>query len=176
MPQALGVAVMSFGATAWIVSRLGPKATALVGIGLSLVGLVLLASSNPATAYFPQLFFALLLIGVGAATAFPPLFTIGLADIPHRDAGLGSGVANVSQQVSAAIAVAVLGVTSSGRTSSLLAHGESAVNALAGGFRLAFLIGVSCVAVAIVVTAVLVHSRVENTAPSDEPAAELVEV
>jgi EmrB/QacA subfamily drug resistance transporter len=175
MPQALAVAVMSFGVTAWIVRRLGPKATALVGIGVALAGLALFASSNPATGYFPQLFFALLLIGVGAATAFPPLFTIGLADIPHRDAGLGSGVANVSQQVSAAIAVAVLGVTSSGRTSSLLAHGESAVNALAGGFRLAFIIAVSCVAAAIVVTAVLVHSRVENTAPSGEPATELIE-
>jgi hypothetical protein len=126
--------------------------------------------------YFPQLFFALLLIGVGAATAFPPLFTIGLADVPHGDAGLGSGVVNVSQQVSAAIAVAVLGVTSSGRTSSLLAHGESAVNALAGGFRLAFIIAVSCVAVAIVVTTVLVRSRAETTAPSVEPVDELIEV
>ena len=74
-------------------------------------------------------------------------------------------------------AIVIFLVTSSGRTSSLLAHGESAVNALAGGFRLAFIIAGSCVAVAIVVTAVLVHSRVENTAaPSGEPAAELVEV
>jgi EmrB/QacA subfamily drug resistance transporter len=179
LPQAVAVAVMSLGVTAWIVRRLGPKATALVGIGVVLVGLTLLASSNPATAYFPQLFFALLLIGVGAATTFPPLFTIGLADIPRGDAGLGSGVANVSQQVSAAIAVAVLGVASSGRTSSLLAHGESAVNALAGGFRLAFIIAISCVAVAIVVTTVLVRSRAETTAPSVEPAEpvdELMEV
>ena len=121
--------------------------------------------------YFPQLFFALLLVGIGAATAFPPLFTSGLADIPHGDAGLGSGVANVSQQVSAATAVAVLGVVSSGRTSSLLAHGDSAVNALAGGFRLAFIIAVSCVAVAIVVTTVLVRSRANTTAASVELAA-----
>jgi len=81
--------------------------------------------------------------------------------------------------VSAAIAVAVLGVASSGRTSSLLAHGESAVNALAGGFRLAFIIAISCVAVAIVVTTVLVRSRAETTAPSVEPAEpvdELMEV
>lgn len=70
---------------------------------------------DPATAYFPQLFFAPVLVGSGAATAIPPLLTIGLADLPCRDAGLGSGVVNVSQQMSAAISVAVLGVASSGR-------------------------------------------------------------
>jgi EmrB/QacA subfamily drug resistance transporter len=176
LPQALGVAVMSFGVTAWMVRRLGPKRTALVGLGAVLVGLALFVSSNPGTMYFPRLFFALLLIGVGAGATFPPLFTIGLADIPPADAGIGSGVVNVTQQVSAAISVAVLGVASSGRTSSLLAHGESAVNALAGGFRLAFIIAVSCVAVAIVVTTVLVRSRANTTVAAAEPVDEMVEV
>jgi hypothetical protein len=125
--------------------------------------------------YFPQLSFAMLFVGVGAGVAFAPLFTIGLANIPHGDAGIGSGVVNVSQQVSTAIAVAVLSVASSGRTSSLLAEGESAVNALAGGFRLAFIIAVSCVAVAIVVTTVLVRSRADTTATSVEPAAEVID-
>ena len=176
LPQTIAVAVMSLGVTAWIVRRLRPKLTALVGLGVVLVGLALFASSNPGTMYFPQLFVALILVGVGAGAAFPPLLTIGLADIPHSDAGIGSGVVNVSQQVSGAIAVAVLGVASSGRTSSLLAHGESAVNALAGGYRLAFVIAVSCVAVAIVVTAVLVRSRADTTVASAEPSSEMVEV
>jgi hypothetical protein len=47
--------------------------------------------------------------------------------------------------------------------------------ALAGGFRLAFIIAVSCVAVAVVVTTVLVRSRVETTATSVELAAEVIE-
>ncbi|HWD24590.1 MAG TPA: MFS transporter [Acidimicrobiales bacterium] len=176
LPQALAVTVMSLGITAWIVRRLRAKVAALVGLGVLLVGLPLLATSTPGTVYFPQLFFGLLLIGIGAAAVFPPLLTIGLADIPHRDAGLGSGVVNVSQQMSAAIAVAVLGVVSSARTTSLLAHGESAVNALAGGYRTAFIVGVFCVAAAIVVTALLVRSPIAAPAPSAEPSAELIEV
>jgi EmrB/QacA subfamily drug resistance transporter len=175
LPLTLAVAVMSLGVTAWIIRRLRPKYTALVGLGALLVGLALFASSNPATMYFPQLSFAMLFVGVGAGVAFAPLFTIGLANIPHGDAGIGSGVVNVSQQVSTAIAVAVLSVASSGRTSSLLAEGESAVNALAGGFRLAFIIAVACVAVAIVVTTVLVRSRADTTATSVEPAAEVID-
>jgi EmrB/QacA subfamily drug resistance transporter len=168
LPQALAVAAMSLGLTAWMVRRLGPKVTALIGLSAAFIGLMLFATSNPSTPYFPQLFFGLLLIGFGASTAFPPLFTVGLANIPKAEAGIGSGVVNLTQQVSAAIAVAILGVASSSRSASLLAHGDSQVNALAGGFRIAFIIAVSCVAVGFVVTAVLVRSPTETVAPSEE--------
>jgi MFS family permease len=169
-PQAVAVGVMSLGLTAWIVRRLGPKNTALVGLSAALGGIVLSAASTPTTSYFPQLFFALLLIGVGVGAAFSPLFTVGLANIPRDVAGIGSGVVNLSQQVAGAIAVAVLSVASSARITSLLAHGDSSTNALAGGYRLAFIIAVSCVAVAIVVTAVLVRSPADAQVTSDEKA------
>ena len=38
-----------------------------------------------------------------------PLLTIAMADVPAADAGLGSGIINVSQQVSGALGLAVLG-------------------------------------------------------------------
>lgn len=172
LPQALAVTVMSLGLTAWIVRRLGPKVTALFGLVLALVGLVPFATSNSSTSYFPQLFFGLVLIGLGAGIAFTPLFTLSLANIPPAEAGIGSGVVNLTQQVSGAIAVAVLGVASSARSSSLLAHGESTANALAGGFRLAFIIAASCVAVAIVVTTALVHSPAATVATPDEKVSD----
>jgi MFS family permease len=175
LPQALAVAVMSLGLTAWIVRRLGPKVTALIGLSAAFIGLMLFATSNPSTPYFPQLLFGLLLIGFGASTAFPPLFTVGLANIPKAQAGIGSGVVNLSQQVAAAIAVAILGVASSVRSASLVAHGDSQVNALAGGFRIAFIIAVSCVAVGFVVTAVLVRSPANTVAPSEEKTSVLIE-
>jgi MFS family permease len=174
LPQAIGVMIMSLGLTAWIVRRLRAKVTALIGLGTALIGLVLFATSNPSTHYFPQLFFGLLFIGFGASTAFPPLITVGLAHIPRADAGIGSGVVNLSQQVAGAIAVAILGIVSTARSTSLLAHGDSQVNALAGGFRLAFIVGASCVAVAIVVTTVLVRSPAEVVAPSQEKTQEMV--
>lgn len=175
LPQAVAVGVMALGLTAWIVRRLRPKYTALIGLSAALGGLVLFATSTPTTPYFPQLFFALLIIGVGVGAAFPPLFTVGLTNIPRDVAGIGSGVVNLSQQVAGAIAVAVLSVASSARTTSLLAHGDTSTNALAGGFRLAFIIAVSCVAAAIVVTAVLVRSpEVATDATSDHKTSEVV--
>ena len=52
--------------------RFGPKMTALGGLAVVAAGLALFVDSGPDTAYFPQIFAAVLLIGFGAATAFTP--------------------------------------------------------------------------------------------------------
>ena len=66
-------------------------------------GLVLLASAGQNAGYFPQIFFAFLMLGVGAGASFMPLLQIGMSEIPNADAGLGSGIVNVSQQMAAAV-------------------------------------------------------------------------
>ncbi|MGD0881236.1 MAG: MFS transporter [Acidimicrobiales bacterium] len=150
LPQTLMVAVMSAGVTARIMGRFGAKTTALGGLVVVAIGLTLFVRSGPHTAYFPQIFLAVLLIGFGAATAFTPLLTVALAGVPAKDAGIGSGIVNVSQQVSGALSVAVLGAISTGHTASLLASGHSAMDALDGGYRLAFVVALASVLVAIV--------------------------
>ena len=101
------------------------------------------------------LFVAVLLVGLGAATAFTPLLTMAVANVPAQDAGIGSGIVNVSQQVAAALSVAVLGAVSSSRTATLLAHGTSALDALDGGYRLAFGIALASVVIGIVLGSVI---------------------
>jgi EmrB/QacA subfamily drug resistance transporter len=150
LPQTLMVAVMSSGITARIMGRLGARVTALMGLVIVAVGLVLFVASGPHTPYFPQIFVAVLMIGFGAAEAFTPLLTIALAGVPAQDAGIGSGIVNVSQQVSGALSVAVLGAVSASHTASLLASGKSAIDALDGGYRLAFLVALISVLLAIV--------------------------
>ena len=61
---------------------------------------LLLTTTGAHTAFFPTLFVAYFAIGLGAGTSFMPLLTIAMADVPMADAGLGSGIVNVSQQVS----------------------------------------------------------------------------
>ncbi len=100
----------------------------------------------------------MLLIGFGAAAAFTPLLTIALAGVPGQDAGIGSGIVNVSQQVSGALSVAILGAVSTSHTASLLASGSSVIDALDGGYRLAFIVALISVLVAIVLGAVILRS------------------
>jgi EmrB/QacA subfamily drug resistance transporter len=150
LPQTLSVAAMSSGITARIMQRLTPKITALLGLAILGGGLALLISSGVDTAYFPVLLAALLLIGIGAAMAFTPLLTMALAQVPPKDAGIGSGIVNVSQQVAAGLSVALLGAVSTSRTASLLASGVKPLEALDGGYRLAFVIALSSVLLGIV--------------------------
>ena len=166
LPQTLMVAVMSSGITARIMRRFGARTTALMGLVIVAVGLVLFVTSGPQTAYFPQIFVAVLLIGFGAAEAFTPLLTIALAGVPAADAGIGSGIVNVSQQVSGALSVAILGAVSTAHTASLLKSGSSVVDALDGGYRLAFVVALVSVLAAIVLGFLMIRQ------PSAHPEAD----
>ena len=166
LPQTLMVAVMSAGLTTRIMGRLGAKATSIGGMAIVTIGLALFVWSDPHTQYFPQIFVAVLLIGFGAATAFTPLLTIALASVPAKDAGIGSGIVNVSQQVAGALSVAVLGAVSASRTTALLAEGKSEINALDGGYRLAFMVALASVLLAIVLGMLLLKRPTGETATS----------
>ncbi len=172
LPQTLMVAVMSTGITARIMAKLGPKPTALGGLVVVAVGLALFVGSGTQTAYFPQIFAAVLLVGFGAAASFTPLLTIALAGVEAKDAGIGSGIVNVSQQVSGALSVAVLGTISASHTASLLASGSSALDALDGGYRLAFIVALASVLVAIVLGIFIIKSNAEVPATDGEFDAE----
>jgi EmrB/QacA subfamily drug resistance transporter len=157
LPQTLMVAVMSSGPIARIMKRFGPKVTALGGLVVLAAGLALFVECGAHTAYFPQIFTAVLLIGFGAATAFTPLLTIAIAAVPAKDAGIGSGIVNVSQQVAAVLSVAILGAVSTSHTASLLASGNSPLDALDGGYRLAFAVALVSVLSAIVLGSVVLR-------------------
>jgi EmrB/QacA subfamily drug resistance transporter len=158
MPATAGMAGMSVGLSARLVNRFGPRRVMYPGILTTAVGLILLGLAGPHASYFPQIFFALLLLGVGAGASFMPLLQIGMSEIPSADAGLGSGIVNVSQQMAAAVGLAVLSTVATNRSKSLVAEGHSVVGALADGYQLAILIAAGCVLVGLAVAPFLLRS------------------
>jgi hypothetical protein len=76
-------------------------------------------------------------------------------------------------QVSAAIGLAAIGAISTGHSRVLAAEGLPVVNALAGGYQLAFTIAATCVAMALLV--VLVVLRPSRSAGPQGSRAELDE-
>ncbi|HEX4176589.1 MAG TPA: MFS transporter [Acidimicrobiales bacterium] len=159
LPQALGMAGMSTGITAWLVGRFGNKTVMYPGMVLAAVGLLLFASAGPHASYFPRIFFAFLMMGIGAGTAFMPLLQIGMSEIPNADAGLGSGVVNVSQQLAGAIGLAALGTIAENSSKSLLAAGHDVVSALAHGYQLALYIAAGCVTLAIILSPIVLRTE-----------------
>ena len=74
-----------------------------------------------------------------------PLTTIAMADVPIADAGLASGIVNASLQISGAIGIAALGTVAAERTKVLAGRGQHHLQALTGGFHLAWALGAGAV-------------------------------
>jgi EmrB/QacA subfamily drug resistance transporter len=149
MPLTIAIAVMSMGVSARIVERFGAVNTLAAGLVGIIAGLVLLAAQGVHASYFPGLFFAFLALGLGAGASFLPLLTIGMSDAPKRDAGLASGIVNVSVQLFGAIGLATLGTIATDHTKALSSSGQALNSALTGGYHLAYVVGAVCVAVGI---------------------------
>jgi EmrB/QacA subfamily drug resistance transporter len=152
MPMTVAVGAMSVGVTARLQARFGALQTALPGLAVSTAGLVLLSTVGVHTAYFPRIFVAFFLFGLGAGAAFIPLLSIAMAQVPREHAGVASGVVNVSMQISGAVGLAVLATISTDRAQTLTRHGNAVASALTGGYHLAFIVAACCSAAGAVIT------------------------
>ncbi len=159
LPWTVTVAVLSQGITAAMVRRLGPRTVLMSGMATAALGLVLFSTVGPHTSYFPTIFCAGLVMGLGIGSAFMPLLTIAMADVPAADAGLGSGITNVSQQVSGALGLALLSTIAANRSKALVSSHHTLATSLIGGYHLAFLTGAATIAAGILLAAVLLRPR-----------------
>jgi EmrB/QacA subfamily drug resistance transporter len=141
LPWTLTVAVLSQGVTVRLVKRFGQLAVLSGGMASAVAGLLLFATVGDHTAFFPTIFMACFLIGLGIGNAFMPLLTIAMADVPAADAGLASGITNVSQQISGAVGLAVLSTVAANHTKGLLGSHHGLAASLIGGYHLGFLVG-----------------------------------
>jgi hypothetical protein len=97
--------------------------------------------------------------------SFMPLLTIAMAQVPAAEAGLASGIANVTMQVTAAMGLAALSTISTNHATVLAAQGRPLAIALAGGYQLGFVLAAACIAVALLVVLVVLRSP----APAVQP-------
>src|SRR5581483_7620439 len=126
-------------------SRFGPLQVLLAGLSAITVALVMLANLPAHVSYFPAIFGPFSLLGLGAGLAFLPLTTIAMAEVPIADAGLASGIVNASLQIAGAVGIAVLGTVAAERAKVLAGLGQHHLQALTGGFHLAWALGAGAV-------------------------------
>jgi EmrB/QacA subfamily drug resistance transporter len=157
LPWTLTVAVLSRGITARWVDRFGPLPVLAMGMASAVVGLLLFSTVGPDTSFFPTIFLACFAIGFGIGNAFMPLLVIAMADVPAADSGLGSGITNVSLQISGAFGLAVLSTIAENHTKGLLSTHHELTSSLISGYHVAFLTGASVIAVGIALAFVLLR-------------------
>src|SRR6185437_2873156 len=128
-----------------------------MGMASVVAGLLLFSTVGPETAFFPTIFFACFAIGFGIGNAFMPLLTLAMADVPPADSGLGSGLTNVSQQISGALGLAVLSTIAANHTKGLVSAHHGLTTSLISGYHIAFLSGAAVIAAGMVLAFVLLR-------------------
>jgi hypothetical protein len=125
----------------------------------------------------------MLVFGAGGGLTLPALAMLGMSAASPADAGTVSGLFNTTQQVGAALGVALLSTLAAARTAHLaVAAGRPGVvtaAALTGGYRLAFVVGTGLAAGALIVALIVLRpagspvaaSSPAGTSPAAGPAA-----
>jgi DHA2 family methylenomycin A resistance protein-like MFS transporter len=107
LPQAIVMAVTAF-YCGRVTARTGPAIPMAVGLCASLVGLVWLCYTNPASSYLAVMF-PMLLVGFGNSSTAPATIAAGMSSAPPGQSGIVSGVINAARQSGSVMGVAILG-------------------------------------------------------------------
>jgi hypothetical protein len=113
----------------------------VVGALISAGGLYWLSRIPVHGSYLRDLLPGLLVISVGFGPVFVAVTTAANAGVPPDKAGLAASLLNASQQLGAALGLAVFSALATSHTSALLARHAAIPSALTGGFQRALFVG-----------------------------------
>lgn len=129
--------------------RVGPSPLiipAMVVVAAVLWALTLLSTTTP----WYAILIGHIVISLGFAFLFSPLFTTSLGSVPPKLYSHGSALLGSIQQVAGAAGVALFVLLMSAQSGVLLTGGATSAEALTGGLRLAFIVGASISLLALV--------------------------
>jgi MFS family permease len=118
----------------------GFRSVAAAGMVLMGAGSLVLAQVTVHGSYFPDIFFGLLLCGLGIGLAFVTATVAALAGVAGHESGLASGLSNTALQIGTALGVAIVSTVAVSRSADYLAAntGANPLVALTEGYRSAF--------------------------------------
>jgi MFS family permease len=142
-----------------LIMRLGIKTPMLIGFSLFVIGLLLYARVPVDGNYFMDVFPGMIVMGFAGGITFNPILLAAMGDVEPTEAGLASGIVNTSFMMGGALGLAILAAAAASRTDSLVASGDSQLDALIGGYHLAFLLGALFAAAAALLAAALLKPQ-----------------
>ena len=169
LPSNLIMGVLSLGISAKLVMRFGIRTPLAAGLGMAALGLLLFARAPVDGNYLTDVLPSMLLLGLGAGIAFNPILLAAMSDVEPQEAGLASGVVNTAFMMGGALGLAVLASLAASRTETLTAEGESHLEALTGGYHLAFLVGAAFAVAAAAVGAAFLRTQAAAAQTEVEP-------
>ncbi len=148
LPLTVVIAAVSLGLSDRVILRFGAAPTLVPSLTLVAAGLLLFTRAPVNGDYAADVLPVLLLLATGVGFAFPAVMSLAVSGAGNQDAGLASGLINTSVQVGGALGLATLAAIATGETGRLRADGQSNLQALNGGYHLAYLVCAGFVLVA----------------------------
>jgi EmrB/QacA subfamily drug resistance transporter len=165
---AVGIAA---GVASQALTRVGTRPMIVVGAVVSAGGMYWLSRIPVHGSYLSDLLPGLLIISIGFGPVFVAVATAANAGVPADKAGLAASLLNASQQVGAALGLAIFSALATSRTNGLLAHHAGVETALTSGFQRALLAGSAFLLIAAVLGLKATHTRGETAAEDPAPNA-----
>jgi EmrB/QacA subfamily drug resistance transporter len=155
LPIALSIIVFA-GVASQAVTRVGYKASLVVGLAVAAAGLLWFAQVSPGGSFLADILGPSIVAGFGLAFAFVAGTIAATSGVSGEQAGLASGLVNTSQQIGGALGLAVLIAISTARTDAVEA--AQAV-ALTEGYQAGFLGGAGLALLGVLLTLLLLSGR-----------------
>jgi EmrB/QacA subfamily drug resistance transporter len=161
---AVGIAA---GISSQLLSRIGTRPVIVAGSLLAAGGVFWLSRIPVDGSYLKDLLPGLLVMSFGLGPVFVGVSTAANAGVPADKAGLAAALLNASQQLGGALGLAIFTALATSRTTDLLSHHASPVQALDSGLQRALV-----ASSAFILAAAFIALRATNTRGELEPAAE----
>ena len=162
-----------------LVTHFGVRNVLATGLVISGIGLYYFTNVSAGGSYWADLFPGLVIAAVGLGFSFVPVTIAALSGVSNHEAGLASGLINVTQQIGGALGTAIVSSIAISHANSLTSDGASDAVALTGGFQWAFwvslgftLIGLAATLIMIRRVNIVTEDGVPHAVPADsaEPA------
>ncbi len=178
MPLAVAVAAGA-GIASDLVTKMAARPVVMIGLALTVAGLLLMWRAPADGSYAVDLLAPFILLGLGCGMVFVTLQIAAFVGVSDKEAGVGAGLINTSQEAGGALGLAVVAtIAYSGMGAELAAAGsdpEMIAKAHEAANHDAFLSGAVLGAVALLIVATLMprgkasmQSKTE-AAPADGP-------
>jgi EmrB/QacA subfamily drug resistance transporter len=170
------VGAICAGVASQMLARVGTRPVIVVGAIVSAAGLYWLSRIPVHGSYLKDLLPGLLVISIGFGPVFVGVATAANAGVPPETAGLAASLLNASQQLGAALGLAIFSAVATSRTDDLLAHHTAVPTALTSGFQRALLVGSLFILAAAVLGLKATNTRGEPAVDGPAPSAPVASV
>jgi MFS family permease len=158
-----------------LVTHFGVRNVLAVGLFVSGIGLYFFTHVSADGGYWTDLFPGLVVAAIGLGFSFVPVTIAALSGVANREAGLASGLINVSQQIGGALGTAIVTSVAVSRMNTLTEGGADQAAAWTGGFQWAFWVSLVFTLVGLAATLLMIRGvRIpqEGAVPAEAQPAE----